>query len=164
MTFSKVFFLVLLTLFLSCVKYSFRGALPSYLKTIYIEDFQNQTSYAGVREEFMDDVTQAFVSDNSLRVINNSNDADLILSGDITSIRKQPVSITQTEQVQQFQMVVTIKAECMNTHTQKPLWSTSLQRYGIIPGNALQNDIDNAIAIAIGQIVDDIINNTVAAW
>ena len=163
MTFSKVFFLVLLTLFLSCVKYSFRGALPSYLKTIYIEDFQNQTSYA-VREDFMQDVTQAFVNDNSLRVINNSNDADLILSGDITSIRKQPVSITQTEQVQQFQMVVNIKAECMNTHTQKPLWSTSLQRYGIIPGNALQNDIDNAIAIAIGQIVDDIINNTVAAW
>ena len=112
----------------------------------------------------MQDVTQAFVNDNSLRVINNSNDADLILSGDISSIRKQPVSMTQTEQVQQFQMVVTIKAECMNTHTQKPLWSTSLQRYGIIPGNALQNDIDNAIAVAIGQIVDDIINNTVAAW
>ena len=163
MTFSKIFFLVLFTLSLSCVKYSFRGALPSYLKTIYIEDFQNQTSYA-VREDFMQDVTQAFVNDNSLRVINNPNDADLILSGDITSIRKQPVSITQTEQVQQFQMVVNIKAECMNTHTQKPLWSTSLQRYGIIPGNALQNDIDNAIAIAIGQIVDDIINNTVAAW
>ena len=163
MTFSKIFFLVLFTLSLSCVKYSFRGALPSYLKTIYIEDFQNQTSYA-VREDFMQDVTQAFVNDNSLRVINNPNDADLILSGDITSIRKQPVSITQTEQVQQFQMVVNIKAECMNTHTQKPLWSTSLQRYGIIPGNALQNDIDNAIAVAIGQIVDDIINNTVAAW
>ena len=112
----------------------------------------------------MQDVTQAFVNDNSLRVINNSNDADLILSGDISSIRKQPVSMTQTEQVQQFQMVVTIKAECMNTHTQKPLWSSTLQRYGIIPGNGLQNDVNNAIAVAIGQIVDDIINNTVAAW
>ncbi|MEJ2536095.1 MAG: LptE family protein [Calditrichia bacterium] len=61
--------------------------MPSYLKTIYIEDFQNQTTYAGVREEFMQDVTEAFTSDNSLQVINSPNDADLILSGDITSIR-----------------------------------------------------------------------------
>ncbi len=112
----------------------------------------------------MQDVTETFTSDNSLQVINSPNDADLILSGDITSIRRQPVSITQTEQVQEFQMVVTIKAECLNTHTQKPLWSSSLQRYGIIPGNALQDDIDRAITEAINQIVEDIITNTVAAW
>jgi len=164
MTSSKILIMFIGLLTLSCVKYSFKGALPSYLKTIYIEDFQNQTTYAGVREEFMQDVTQAFTSDNSLQVINSPNDADLILSGDITSIRRQPVSITQTEQVQEFQMVVTIKAECLNTHTQKPLWSSSLQRYGIIPGNALQDDIDRAITEAINQIVEDIITNTVAAW
>jgi outer membrane lipopolysaccharide assembly protein LptE/RlpB len=164
MTSSKLFIVFICFLTLSCVKYSFKGALPSYLKTIYIEDFQNQTTYAGVREEFMQDVTQAFTSDNSLQVINNQNDADLILSGDITSIRRQPVSITQTEQVQEFQMVVSIKAECLNTHTQKPLWTSSLQRYGIIPGNALQDDIDRAITEAINQIVEDIITKTVAAW
>lgn len=164
MTFSKIVSLILLTLLLSCVKYSFRGALPSYLKSIYIAEFDNQTQYDNVREEFMQQTTKAFIDDNSLQVIDNEKSADLILEGSITSITRKPVSITAAEQVQEFHMVVTVRAECMNTHTQKPLWSGNLSRYGIISGTALTEEIDAAIADAVTQIVDDVITKTIAAW
>ncbi|MEJ2636889.1 MAG: LptE family protein [Calditrichia bacterium] len=166
MTFNKFFIILLLALSwsFSCVRYSFKGALPSYLKTIYIADFENETAYPGVQQEFMQKVTEAFIKDNSLTVINNEKDADLVLSGAITSIDRRPVSITQQEQVQEYQMVVNIKAECLNTHINKPLWGSTLSRFSVIPGAALRTDIDTAISDDIDQIVDDIINNTIAAW
>ncbi len=164
MKLNKFCFIVVTLLLLSCVKYSFRGALPSYLETIYIEDFEDRTNYPGVREEFMDKVTEAFISDNSLKVIEDKKSSDLILKGSIVSIRRRPVSITSQEQVQEFQMVMTVQAECQNTHNQKPLWSGNLSRYGVISGNALGDEIDQANSEAIDQIVEDIITKTIAAW
>lgn len=164
MKFSKYIFILLILFSVSCVRYSFKGALPSYLKNLYIEDFENQTEYAMVREEFMNKITEAFRQDNSLNIIEDRDAADLILKGSISSIEKKTVSFTQEEQTQQYQMVVTVKAECINTHTDKPLWNKSLSRYGLIPGTALRSDIDQAITQALDQIVDDVITETIAAW
>lgn len=172
MKLSKFWLIILFLLSLSCVRYSFRGALPSYLKTIYIEDFEYQSreAYPNVREDFMQKVTEAFIKDNSLRIIKNRKSADLVLSGSIVSVRREPVSINLaraqqvTEQVDEYHMTVTVKAECMNTHTQKPLWSGNLSRYGVISGTALTDEIDLAISQALDQIVEDIINKTIAAW
>lgn len=112
----------------------------------------------------MQKVTEAFINDNSLRVIEDKNTSDLILKGVIASIRRRPVSITPDELVQEFQMVVTIRAECINTHTEKPLWSGNLSRFSVIPGDADRIQIDEANSEAIDQIVDDIISKTIGAW
>ncbi len=149
---------------ISCAKYSFRGALPSYLETLYIEDFRDQTNYPGAREIFMQQVSTAFIADNSLKIIEDKGSADLILSGTLTSVQRRPISIDPTEAVQQYQMVLTVKTECFNTHTDKPLWSESISRYGIISGTALRDEIDQAILFAIEQIVEDIISKTIGAW
>ncbi|UCF64885.1 MAG: hypothetical protein JSW33_03365, partial [bacterium] len=77
----KYFSLVVLLMLFSCVKYSFRGALPSYLETLYIEDFQDKTNYPGAWESFMQQVTNSFIADNSLKVIEDEKAADLILRG-----------------------------------------------------------------------------------
>jgi len=164
MTFNRIILVLFLLLSVSCVKYSFKGALPSYLKTIYVQDFDDRTDYAGVREELMQKVTEAFIRDNSLRVIDQEKNADLILKGTILKIEKKPISFTQQEQVQEFHMEVTIKAECLNTHTQKPLWSGNITRYGSISGLALSAEIDQAISEAIDQLVDDVLTKTIAAW
>jgi outer membrane lipopolysaccharide assembly protein LptE/RlpB len=156
--------LCLLVLCSACIKYSFRGALPSYLKTIYIEDFTDRTDYPGLWEEFTDRLNSSFIQDNSLKIIDIKKDADLILSGELMSLQQRPVSFTPQEQVQQFQMVLTVKVDCQNTHTDKPLWGETISRYGIIPGGAGRTEIDEANSVAIDQIVDDIITKTIGAW
>jgi outer membrane lipopolysaccharide assembly protein LptE/RlpB len=164
MNLKKYFSLVLLLLLLSCVKYSFRGALPSYLETLYIEDFQDKTNYPGAWESFMQQVTNSFIADNSLKVIEDEKAADLILRGTLMSVQRKPTSINPQEAVQEYQMVLSIKTECFNTHTEKPLWSETISRYGIISGTALRDEIDSAILVAIDQIVEDIISKTIGAW
>lgn len=164
MKLTKIIFIFFIFVSLSCFKYSFKGALPSYLQNIYIQDFENQTQYPRVREEMNQKVTQAFIDDNSLRVIDNEKSADLVLEGSITSIRKQPVSITAAENVNEFHMVVTLRAECRNIHAKKPLWSGTISRFGVISGTALSEEIDLAIDEAIDQLVEDVITKTIAAW
>ncbi len=166
MIFNRFFFVLLIGLLLqlSCVRYSFKGALPSNLKTIYIYDFENRTEFAGVREVLSQKLAQAFIQDNSLKVVNNEHAADLILKGTVTSIRKQPVAFTEQEVVQQFKMVVNVKAECFNVHTNKPLWSGTITRYGLMSGEAIGEEVDAAIADALSQIVEDILIKTIAAW
>ncbi len=156
--------MVLSLAILSCAKYSFRGALPSNLRNIVISDFDDRTNYPGVWEEFMQELNQAFIADNSLKIIREEKSADLILKGSLISIQRRPVSINPQETVQQYQMVLTVKAECFNTHTQKPLWSETLSRYGIISGNALRDEIDQANSVAVDQIVEDMLLKTIAAW
>ena len=164
-TLNNILTLVLtFTVVFSCAKYSFRGALPSNLKTLYIEDFNDNTNYPGVFEEFMQKVTSSFISDNSLTIVEQKASADLILSGTLINIQRRPVSITPTEQVQQYQMVLTVKTECLNTHIQKPLWAESISRYGVISGSASRDEIDQANSIAIDQVVEDIIAKTIGAW
>jgi outer membrane lipopolysaccharide assembly protein LptE/RlpB len=164
MSWNKKLFLLILIIFLSCAKYSFRGALPSYLETLYIEDFQDKTNYPGAWESFMQEVTNAFIIDNSLKVIKDEKSADLVLKGVLMSVQRRPTSINPQETVQEFQMVLTVKTECFNTHTQKPLWAENISRFGIIDGNALRDEIDEAIFVAINQIVEDIISKTIGAW
>ncbi len=164
MALTRYLAIIVLLLSLSCVKYSFKGALPSYLKTIYISEFENQTEYVGVRSELTRKVTESFIQDNSLTLAGSEKNADLILSGSIISIQRQAVAFNQQENVQQYKMVVTVKAECMNTHTQKPLWSGNLSQDGYIGENPTATDIDNAINEAIDLITEDIINRTIAAW
>ncbi len=164
MNWNKNLVLCILIIFISCAKYSFRGALPSYLETLYIQDFQDKTNYPGAWESFMQQVTNAFIIDNSLKVIEDEKSADLVLKGTLMSVKRRPTSINPQETVQEYQMVLTVRTECLNTHAQKPLWSENISRFGIIDGTAQRDEIDNAILVAIDQIVEDIISKTIGAW
>ena len=164
MSWNKNILLCILIIFISCAKYSFRGALPSYLETLYIQDFQDKSNYPGAWETFMQEVTNAFIVDNSLKVIEDEKSADLILKGTLMSVRRKPTSINPQETVQEYQMVLTVKTECMNTHTEKALWTENISRFGVISGTALRDEIDDAILVAINQIVEDIISKTIGAW
>jgi hypothetical protein len=109
MTLAKKFFIIAITFIIfsvniQCVKYSFKGALPSYLKTISIPLFEDKTSWAGLREDFTTQVIDAFINDNTLNVIEDEKSADLVLRGTITRIQEKYVAISQEENIEEKQI------------------------------------------------------------
>lgn len=160
----KVVTLCLLLLSLSCVKYSFKGALPSYLKTISIPLFEDRTSWAGLREEMTNKVIDAFISDNSLRVIEDEKAADLVLQGTISRIQEKYVAITGGEQVEQKQIWVFVSVKCINQKIDKELWSGSLSDFYQVSGAGTLDELNAAVSFAVDKIVEDIVNKTIAAW
>jgi hypothetical protein len=159
-----VFLIFLLLLYPNCVKYSFKGALPSYLKTISIPLFEDRTSWAGLREDMTNKVIDAFISDNSLRVIEDEKAADLVLQGTISRIQEKYVAISGTEQVEQKQIWVYVSVKCINQKTEKELWSGTLSDFDEVSGTADLSLLNDAVSAAVDKIVEDIVNKTIAAW
>jgi hypothetical protein len=158
------FIFTALLLVAGCVKYSFRGALPSSIKTIAIPLFEDRSNWVGVQEQLTNAVINAFVEDNSLHVVDNEDEGDLVLRGTILSVRPQTTSVASDESTTEERYVVTVKIECYNRQTDKLLWSGNLSDYGTVSGAATLAEQETAIATAIEKLKIEIVNRTIAAW
>jgi hypothetical protein len=162
--FAVIAIIAILLLFSSCLKYSFKGALPAYLEKIAIPLFEDRSRWVGLQEELTLGVVDAFVRDNTLQVVENEQDADLILYATILPVQTRRTSITPDEVVEEEQMVVSVQIECTNTHINKALWSGTVSDFGAVSGSATQEERDRAVDEAVDKVVVEILNRTIAAW
>ncbi len=146
------------------MRYSFKGALPSNLKTIAIPLFEDRSVWVGLQEQLTEAVINAFVQDNSLQVTDNQDEADLVLTAVILPVRIRQTAIRRDEVVEEQELVVSVKVECLNTHTNKPLWSATVSDFGRVSGQADLEEQDAAVSEAVEKLVEDIVNRTIAAW
>lgn len=144
--------------------YSFKGSLPSYLKTIAIPLFDDRNAqFPGVRENLTNKVINEFISDNTLKVVDESK-ADLLLTGSITSIVQQAASVAAGESVSAYKITVNVKVKCEDIKLSKVLYDKNIQRYGMMESEADTEGIEDAIEEALVQITEDILNDTLGAW
>lgn len=158
----KITIIILIFLLSGCY-YSFKGSLPSHLKTIAIPLFDDRNAqFPGVRENLTNKVIDEFISDNTLKVVDESK-ADLLLTGSITSIRQRAASVEAGEQVSSYEITVSVKVKCEDVKLSKVLYDKSIQHYGLMESGSTE-EIEAAIEEAIVQITEDILNDTLGAW
>ena len=157
--------LVVLGLFYmsGCAYYSFKGSLPSYIKTIAIPLFDNQTPDPGVPETLNQLLTSEFIKDNTLKVVDESR-ADLLLSGTILPIRLQPAVVRQGEEVAEDKLIVSVKVKCEDVKSSKVLFQKTFQQYSPLDASAGLEERNQAINDALQLIAEDILNATLGAW
>ena len=144
--------------------YSFKGSLPSHLKTIAIPLFDDRNAqFPGVRENLTNKVINEFISDNTLKLVDESK-ADLLLTGSITSIVQQAASVAAGESVSAYKITVNVKVKCEDIKLSKVLYDKNIQRYGMMESEADTEGIEDAIEEALVQITEDILNDTLGAW
>jgi hypothetical protein len=146
-----------------CFSYSFKGALPSHIQAVAVPLFDDNTAYPGVREDLTNKVVDGFIADNTLLVVSES-EADIVITGTISSISQKARIITEGEEVQEFQMFVNVQAKCEDIKMNKVLWQKTMNQFGIMSAEGLQEDRDQAIEDALDKIAEDILNNTLANW
>ena len=154
---------ILIILLTNGCMYSFSGSIPSDVTKIAIPLFDDNTSFPGVREDLTNQVIDAFIANNILQVV-EEQDADLLLTGTIMSIRQQAAIITTGEEVDLFEVYVVVKVKCEHLKSGKAWWEKSLRRFGTMQGQASQDELAAAINSALLEITDDILNNTLAYW
>jgi len=158
----RLLYLVFLTSF-GCLSYSFTGSLPSHIKSVAIPLFEDNTAYPGVREDITNRVIDEFIADNTLNVTSESQ-ADLIISGVITSITQRAAILSAGETVDEYQVYVNVKVKCEDIRSNKILWEKNLSQFGVMPGSGTQDERNQAIQIAIEKLTNDILNNTLGYW
>jgi polyribonucleotide nucleotidyltransferase len=150
-------------LFISCGYYSFKGSLPSYLRTIAIPVFVDRSAYPGVLEKVTDSITNAFINDNTLKLVDESK-ADVILNGTIQSVTQKVAAVKAGETVSEYQMYVSVKVVCEDIKQSKKMYEKVFSQYGIMSSDAGQDEKDKAIDDAIELITEDVLNTTLGGW
>lgn len=155
--------LILMVLLNSCSYYSFKGSLPSHLKTMAIPVFIDKSAYPGVQEKVTDSITDAFISDNTLKLVDESK-ADVILNGTIQSVTQKIAAVQPGEKVSQYQMYISVKVVCEDVKQSKKMYEKVFRQYGVMSSDAGQDEKDKAIDDAIELITEDVLNTTLGGW
>jgi outer membrane lipopolysaccharide assembly protein LptE/RlpB len=87
--------------------YSFRGALPSHVRTIAVPIFTNRTSQPGVESIITRAVAQAFATNGRLRVV-RLPDADAVLEGEVMGYGVEAIAFDQSLNIQEYRLVVVL--------------------------------------------------------
>jgi hypothetical protein len=132
------------------------------VKSLAIPLFENETTESGIRERLTDQLAQAFVNDNTLKVAREQQ-ADAVLRGAVISYTMDPYSYTSAEVVNEYICRIGLNVQFANRKTGKVIWEekgmTSFGTY-----NAATEIEDDGKTRAIGKLVEDILNKTVKGW
>ena len=112
--------------------YSFTGgSVPAHLRTIAIPLVDDRSGYGepGLREQFTQDLTNLFLSDNSLQVADRST-ADAILEGNILAIADAPAVVQSGEQVRTRRVTVSAKFTLQDMKMRRRMWEKTFSNWG----------------------------------
>ena len=149
-----------------CSSYSFTGAsVPSHLKTIAIPiaDDKSPAAIPGLRESLTDNLIQKFISDNSLQVTERST-ANATLECVITLVTDAPAIVSAGEQITSRRLTINVKVIYKDLVQKKTIFENNFTNYGdYVPGEST-NKREDAIAIAIDKLSEDILLAVVSGW
>lgn len=162
---------IALVLLLTCTgcPYSFTGAsVPPHLKTVAIPLVDDQSNFgeAGLRERFTNELTNLFISDNSLEVTNRTT-ADAILEGAILSITDAPSVVgsgAQGEQVSKRRITISVKFAFQDMKLRKKAWEKTFSNWGDYDSGGGLSQREAGLQEAIKKITEDILLETVSGW
>ena len=154
---------ILFLIFLNSCWYSFKGALPSHLQSIAIPIFSDRTAYPGLSEDTTDRLIQAFINDNTLKVVDQSR-ADLIMNGTVQRVEQRVGALQTGETVTEYQIYVTLKVSCEDVKTGKKLYDKTFSQYGLMSSTGTQDERDAAISEALDLLIEEILNATLGGW
>ncbi len=154
---------VTLVFLTNCGYYSFKGSLPSHLKTIAVPLFSSQAPDPGVGEDITNLLIDGFIADNTLKIADQSK-ADLILTGTVTQIVLLPAIVRPGETVAESRLRVTVRAKCDDIHRSKVLFNKTFSQEETLEASAGLEERNAAVKDALEIISEDIINSTLSGW
>jgi hypothetical protein len=153
---------ILATAVLSCGVYTFSPSALGGIKSVAIPLFDNRTTESGLRESLTDRLSQAFVDDNTLRVVPEAT-ADAVLRGAVVSYRREAYSYSEAEVVSEYIVHVGVDVAFAEKKSGKVIWEEKgMSNWGTYD-SATETE-DDGKERAVGKLVEDILNKTVKGW
>jgi len=154
--------MILLLLLGGCAYYSFSGnTLPSYIKTVAIPLFEDQTSEFGIKERLTDALISEFTRDNTLK-ISSQDEADSIIRGKILSVVDRAETYDAQEHAQSYRVYISVEVKFEDLRKHKVLWKQRMNQWGSysLADESRQQGIEQAIK----KLAEDILNKSVSGW
>jgi len=100
--------------------------LPSDVRTIAVPVFYNETFEPALENTITTAVKQAFLTNSRLAVVNDPEEADLVLKGKVVSFGLTPLAFDRTRSVVlEYRVRIRVAVLVQDRRTQKTLWTES---------------------------------------
>lgn len=144
-----------------CGVYTFNPKGKSSLKSIAILPLENQTDRFELTDRLTEIIVDQFIEDGNLIVMSEST-ADAILSGVLLRYERVEVVFDETDQVQQYKVLMDFMITLTDRNTDEELWSARMNQEGIF--DAVDETEEDGQLRAGERLVEQIINRTTKSW
>lgn len=147
-----------------CGIYTFTGSsLPSYLKTVDIPLFINESREPDVAEQITEEVNRRVQSSNLLRIVSSGGDATI--GGRVTRYENTyytyDVKKAREANVSEYTVRITVDVEFADNKSGKPLYKGTIVGEGIYQQNESEQ---TGRGKAITDVAQQILQNSVQGW
>ncbi|MCP4632592.1 MAG: LptE family protein [candidate division Zixibacteria bacterium] len=147
---------------LSCGPYSFSGSALKGLDTISVPLFENETTQYGIREDLTDQLTEALVQDNTLKVVNVRR-ADSVIRGVVKKYVNECYTYDASGSCDEYISRVYVDVTFEDMKHKEVLWEEkNIEGYGIYSANGETED--DGMERAIEKLSANIIDKIIKGW
>ncbi len=162
----KNIILIFSFLILNNCGYHLRGfgdTLPEDTKTIAIINFENETFEADIGPFLLQSLAEEFSKSRRLRIVDDS-DADLIVSGIISSFSENPVSFSSSDQTTDYRIEMKVDVTLRRRDEGEVIWKgkglSEIEDYSSEPGNIditerNRNNAKRVVADELAELIYD---------
>lgn len=97
--------------------------LPQHIKKISVRPFTNSTTQYGLEEKLTLNVINEFVRDGRLMLVNNEQESDGVVVGEISRYILQPLTYDANMVTQQYKMWVLVNVSFVDRISNVTLWT-----------------------------------------
>ena len=175
----RILFLICIMFIQGC-GYTTHSLLPSNFKSIYVENFTNGIKvtaeqnnlrmYRGYRPGMEIDltrgVTDRFIFDGNLKLVNASSTADIVLKGELIDFKRDALRYDANDNVEEYRIKLIVNLELKDAKTNKLIWRE--RGFGgettYRTGGTLVISEETAVNNAILDLARRVVERTVEAW
>jgi outer membrane lipopolysaccharide assembly protein LptE/RlpB len=98
--------------------------LPEEIENLHVENFENQTRWVDMDQRLMEALTLEWVRRRRLRLVDNPEQADVVLAGTIQRLAVIPVSYDEQGRANEYQMSLQAMVQLRDIRGDEPevLW------------------------------------------
>ena len=160
--------LLLVSIWISGCGYTPSPILPQHIKNITISHFANKTIHYGIEEKLTNAVTNEFLRDGRLDIAKEQQ-ADAVLSGEISQYILEPVSYDEQDVIQQYKLWIMVNLVFTDSTTNTVLWEHKDMK-GVVnyfvsssAGELVETE-DEAQDRLVDDLSVDIVRRTIEGW
>lgn len=148
--------------------YTLSSVLPTYIKTLAVPVFANNTVEFGLSDDVTQAIVNSFLADRRLRIV-GEREADSVLRGTVVSYKNQVFGYTQQERATEYEIVLTVKVLFRDLVKNRDVWKedamTVRTTYNVVAVGAApaQTEADGRRDV-IQKLADQIVSRTVQGW
>jgi hypothetical protein len=136
------------------------------IKSINVPFFDNNTTEPSLEISVTEKLIQNLVDDNTLKVV-GEDEADAVLEGSIIEFRNVPFSFNSELDAEEYHVELTVQVSLFNRRLNEPIWEKkTIKGDGSYFLDVSESGLtyEDALAEAIQEITDQILNLTVQDW